>query len=475
MKSQDKLTSSLTPREWRATVSLALVFALRMFGMFSILPVLALYARGLPGGDNQFLIGVALGIDGLAQACLQIPFGLLSDRFGRKRMIYIGLALFALGSFIAASASTIEMIIVGRLVQGTGAISAAVIALLADLTREEHRSTSMAVIGMSIGVTFGVSLVLGPTLNHYIGVPGIFAMTGVLAVLAIGAIRFIVPEPLFSRVHGDAQTVPGQLKAVWKNPELQRLNFGIFSLHAAMRGLFVAVPLLLLNVGGMAPESHWKVYLPILSISFFGVVPAIIIAEKYGRMKPIFCGAVGLLFVSTILMSVLVNNFTGIVIALFLFFVAFNLLEATLPSLVSKIAPAGSKGTAIGVYNTGQFLGLFLGGSIGGFLAQHASYGAVFAFSSGLGIAWFMMAVSMQTPPAVKSRMFHVDVADSSAADELAAALAQLQGVIEAAVSAGEGVAYLKVSLTDWDEDGAMALIEKRNFPRLLEPVSSDA
>lgn len=452
----------LTALEWRATTSLALIFALRMFGMFSILPVLAIYAHGLPGGDNQFLIGVALGIDGLAQACLQIPFGLLSDRFGRKRMIYIGLALFAVGSFMAAAATTIEMIILGRLVQGTGAISAAVIALLADLTREEHRSKSMAVIGMSIGVTFGVSLILGPTLNHLIGVPGIFALTGALALLAMAAVRYIVPDPLASRVHGDAQTIPGQLRAVWKNAELQRLNFGIFSLHAAMRGLFVAVPLLLLNVGGMPVETHWKVYLPVLAISFFGVVPAIIIAEKHGRMKPVFCGAVGLLFISTILMSVLVNHFVGIVIALFLFFVAFNLLEATLPSLVSKIAPAGSKGTAIGVYNTGQFLGLFLGGAIGGFLAQHASYSALFAFSSGLGIAWFMMAISMQTPPAVKTLMFHVDVAGARAADALAAALAKLPGVAEAAVSADEGVAYLKVGLHNWDESAARELIENR-------------
>ncbi len=461
MQSPEKLPTRLTSLEWRATTSLALIFALRMFGMFSILPVLSIYAHGLPGGDNQFLIGVALGIDGLAQACLQILFGLLSDRIGRKRMIYIGLALFALGSFIAAGADNIHMIILGRLVQGTGAISAAVMALLADLTREEHRSTSMAVIGMTIGITFGISLVLGPTLNHYIGVPGIFTLTGVLALCAIVAVRFVVPNPLTTRVHGDAQTIPGQIKAVWKNSELQRLNFGIFSLHAAMRGLFVAVPLLLLNIGGMPLETHWKVYLPILAISFVGVVPAIIVAEKYGRMKPVFCGAVGLLFISTILMSVFVNHFTGIVIALFLFFVAFNLLEATLPSLVSKIAPVGSKGTAIGVYNTGQFLGLFLGGAIGGFLAQHANYGAVFAFSSGLGIAWFMMAISMQTPPAVKTLMFHVDVASAEVADALAGALAQLHGVAEAAVSAEEGTAYLKVSMTDWDAAGARSLLSR--------------
>ena len=459
MNSPEKLTARLTTLEWRATVSLALVFALRMFGMFSILPVLAIYARGLPGGDNQFLIGVALGIDGLAQACLQIPFGLLSDRIGRKRVIYIGLMLFALGSFIAAGATDIHMIILGRLVQGTGAISAAVIALLADSTREEHRATSMAVIGMSIGVTFGASLVIGPALNHIIGVPGIFALTGVLALAAMLVIRFVVPDPLVSRVHGDAQTIPGQIGAVWKNTELQRLNFGIFSLHAALRGLFVAVPLLLLNVGGLSLDQHWKVYLPVMVVSFIGVIPAIIVAEKHGRMKAVFCGAIALLFVATMLMAVLVNHFVGIVIALFLFFLAFNLLEATLPSLVSKIAPSGSKGTAIGVYNSAQFLGLFLGGALGGFLAQHSSYGAVFAFSSGLVVAWFMMAISMETPPAVRTRMFHVNVDDRALAATLALELAALRGVVEATVSHEEGVAYLKVGLHDWDENGARELI----------------
>lgn len=450
---------NLTALEWRATVSLALIFALRMFGMFSILPVLAIYARNLPGGNDQFLIGVALGIDGLAQACLQIPFGLLSDRIGRKRIIYIGFALFALGSFMAAGATNIHTIILGRLVQGTGAVSSAVIALLADLTREEHRARSMAVIGMSIGVTFGAALILAPVLNHWIGVPGIFALTGVLALVAMLVVRFAVPTPLASRVHGDAEIVPGQLGAVWKNSELQRLNFGILSLHATMRGMFVVVPLLLLNVGNMPVETHWKVYLPILVVSFFGVVPAIIAAEKYGRMKPVFCSAVALMFVSTILMSVLVHHFVGIIIALLLFFVAFNLLEATLPSLVSKIAPAGSKGTAIGVYNTGQFLGLFLGGAIGGFLAQHANYGAVFAFSSGLGIAWFFIAISMQSPLQVKTLMFHVDMTSDAEADALAARLAKMRGVTEVAVSAQENVAYLKVSQKEWDEAGVLAAL----------------
>jgi MFS family permease len=453
-------SEKMTPLELRATVALASVFALRMFGMFSILPVLAIYAQSLPGG-TPLLVGIALGIDGLAQAFLQIPFGLLSDRYGRKRMIYIGLILFALGSFVAASADSISIIILGRLIQGTGAIAAAIIALLADVTREEHRSKSMAMIGMSIGVTFGASMVLGPMLSHRIGISGIFALTGVLALAAMAVIRFIVPTPQISRPHADAITAPSQILSILKNTELQRLDFGIFSLHAAMRGLFVVVPLLLLNVGHLPVSEHWKVYLPVMAISFLAVIPAIIIAETRDKMKPVFCSAVGLMVFATLLMTVMVDNFKGIVTALFLFFLAFNLLEATLPSLISKIAPAASKGTAIGVYNSFQFMGLFLGGAVGGFLAQHASYAAVFAFASGLGIVWLLLALSMRKPPAVRTRMFHVGYAlTEQKAQTLSSKLATLDGVIEAVVLANEGVAYLKVSMREWDESHARVMLE---------------
>ena len=453
-------TEHMTPFEKRDTVSLAAIFALRMFGMFSILPVLALYARSLPGGDSPFYIGVALGIDGLAQACLQIPMGLLSDRIGRKKVIYMGLVLFALGSFIAASGHDIYMIIFGRLVQGTGAVAAAIMALVADLTREEHRSKAMGTIGISIGVTFGASMVIGPALNEIIGVSGIFAMTGVLAIAAMAVVRFVVPDPIISRVHADAETVPGQIASVLRNPELQRLNFGIFSLHATMRGMFVVIPLVLVSVGGLAGAQHWKVYLPVMFISFFAVVPAIIIAEKYGRMKPVFVSAVALLFLSTLVMAVFIDSFPGVVTALFMFFLAFNLLEATLPSLISKIAPAGSKGTAMGVYNSFQFLGLFLGGALGGFLAQHVGDSAVFVFAAGLAAAWFMLAASMQAPPAVRTRMFHVDgELDERRGRELSAALSRIDGVAEAIVIAAEGVAYLKIRMGEWDEAGARKLM----------------
>ena len=449
----------MTPLELRATLSLALIFALRMFGMFSILPVLAIYAHSLPGGDKPLLIGIALGIDGLAQAVLQIPFGLLSDRIGRKRVIYAGLLLFALGSFIAAGAQDIYLVILGRLVQGTGAVAAAVIALIADLTREEHRAKSMAVIGMSIGVTFGASMVLGPLLASHIGVSGIFAMTGVLALAALAVVKFVVPDPTVSRVHADAETVPGQIAAVLRNVELQRLNFGIFSLHAAMRGMFVVIPPVLVAIGGLPSAEHWKVYLPVMGISFIAAVPAIIVAEKHGRMKAVFVSAVAVLALATAATAVFIDSFRGVLATLFFFFLAFNLLEATLPSLISKIAPAGSKGTAIGVYNSFQFLGLFMGGAIGGFFAQHVSNAAVFVFAAGLCFAWLLLALSMQPPPAVRTRLIHVGEMGEARAAQLARALAAVEGVVEAVVLATEGVAYLKVRADRWDEAAAQKLI----------------
>jgi MFS family permease len=451
----------MTATERRATLSLSAVFALRMFGMFSILPVLSVHAHSLPGGSSTFLVGVALGIDGLAQACLQIPFGLLSDRIGRKPVIYGGLLVFALGSFIAAEAASIEMVILGRLVQGMGAIAAAVTALVADLTQEENRAKSMAVIGMSIAGAFAASMVLGPILERIIGVPGIFAVTGALGVVAIAIIAFVVPNPEGHRVHADAETVPGQLGSVIRNTELLRLNAGMFMLHATMRGIFIVVPLVLVSVGQLAVADHWKVYLPIVILSFAAVMPAIVLGEAKGQMKAVLAGGVALLLAANGLMAGFMNDFTAVVVALFIYFVTFNLLEAVLPSLVTKIAPVGSRGTAIGVFNTFQFLGLFLGGAFGGFIVQQGGWSAIFIFAAGLAALWLLIVLTMRRPPAVRTRMYHVGEMNESRGRELSAALSHLNGVAEAVVIAAEGVAYLKVKLGDWDEAGALKLITK--------------
>jgi MFS family permease len=448
----------LSPIELRATAGLASIYGLRMLGMFIILPVFAFYAEHLPGGDNYALIGIALGAYGLTQAILQVPFGWLSDRFGRKPVIYAGLILFAIGSFVAASATDIYWVIFGRIIQGSGAISAAVMALAADLTREEHRTKAMAAIGMTIGVTFALSLIIAPALNRLIGVPGIFVMTGVLALLAMVVVYRIIPDPVVSRFHSDTEASPGRFNNVLHDPELLRLDFGVFALHAALMALWLVVPLSLRNAG-LAADYHWQVYLPVLVLSMAMIIPAIIYGEKKAKLKQVFVISVATLLVSQILLAYAFNSLWGTAAALLVFFAAFNLLEATLPSLISKIAPVGAKGTAIGVYSSVQFLGTFVGATVGGYLYEHFGSSALFAFCGGLLALWLMFAATMKAPAAVRTRMYHVEEMDTGAATGLSRQLAALPGVHEALVLASEGVAYLKVDMRGFDEQGVVQLL----------------
>jgi len=444
--------------EKRATVGLAGIYGLRMFGMFIILPVFAFYAEHLPGGGNYTLIGIALGAYGLTQAVLQIPFGWLSDRIGRKPVIYLGLVLFALGSFIAASASDIYLIILGRIVQGAGAISAAVMALAADLTREEHRTKAMAAIGMTIGVTFALSLIAAPALDRLLGVPGIFMMTGILALLAMVVVSRVIPNPVISRFHSDTEASAGRFQSVLHNPQLLRLDFGVFALHAVLMALWLVVPLSLRNAG-LAADSHWKVYFPVLLLSLALIVPAIIYAEKKAKLKPVFVTSIAVLLASQIFLAITSDSLWGTAGALLVFFAAFNLLEATLPSLISKIAPVGAKGTAIGVYSSVQFLGTFIGATAGGYLFEHHGGFALFTFCGTLLALWLMFAFTMKAPAAVRTRMYHVKEMDIGKASGLSSQLAALPGVHEALVLASEGVAYLKVDMTGFDEKGVVQLL----------------
>lgn len=449
----------MSPQERRAAAGLASIYGLRMLGMFLILPVFALYAEHLPGGDNHALVGLALGVYGLTQALLQLPFGMASDRVGRKRVIYFGLVLFALGSFIAAAADDIYMVIVGRTIQGAGAINAAVTALLADLTREEHRTKAMALVGASIGLTFALSLVLGPALYHLISIPGIFAMTGMLALLAIPMMKFVVPDPQHSHFHSDAETTPAGLPEVLRNGELGRLNFGIFALHVVQMAMFVVVPLALRETGGLDANHHWQVYLPVLAISVVFMVPLILYGEKKAKVKPVFVGAVALMLAMQLAFVPAIDHFWGVVTALTLYFTAFNVLEAMLPSLVSKIAPARAKGTAMGVYNTSQALGLFVGGAAGGILSQHFGAAAVFEFGAVLIGIWLVLAYGMKAPPAVKNLMFHISALSAEDARRLEQKLKGVVGVAEASVMADEGVAYLKVDRRRFDEQALRRLL----------------
>lgn len=382
----------MSATEVRASASLASIFALRMLGLFLILPVFAVHARSLPGGQSATLIGIAMGIYGLTQGILQIPVGVMSDRYGRKPVMIAGLVLFALGSFIAAFAHDLTWIIVGRAVQGTGAISAAVTAMIADATRDEHRTKAMAMVGGSIGLTFAGSLVLAPVLYHAIGMGGIFALTGALAVLAIGVVRWVVPD-VAKVVH--EKRVP--FRAVLVDTQLLRLNFGIFVLHLTQMAMFVVVPVMLVESDGLPVSEHWKIYLPVVLASFAVMVPMIIAAERRGHMKGIFVFSVVLMLGVQIAFA-LVSSVAWIIVLLFAFFVAFNVLEATLPSLVSKIAHPSAKGAALGVYNTTQAIGLFAGGALGGWLAKNLGRGAVFESAAVLIAVWIAVALGMRVP-----------------------------------------------------------------------------
>ncbi|MBK8961925.1 MAG: MFS transporter [Candidatus Competibacteraceae bacterium] len=456
MKAGDLMGEGMTADERRAAFWLAGVFSLRMLGLFMILPVFALYAEHLRG-NTPALAGLAIGIYGFSQALFQIPFGFLSDRYGRKRMIYLGLLIFAAGSVVAALADSIYGVILGRALQGGGAVSAAVMALAADLTREEHRIKVMAVIGVTIGISFAASMILGPVLNGWVGVPGIFWLTGLLALLSIAVVRFRVPDPQASRIHRDAEPVASQFGRVLFDGQLLRLNFGIFTLHMLLTATFVAVPLALRDAG-LASDRHWEVYLPALLLSMVVMVPFIIVAEKYRRLKPVFIGAVLILALAEFGLLNLHDTVLEMAVLLLVFFSAFNLLEATLPSLIAKMAPPDAKGTAMGVYSSSQFLGAFAGGALGGWLRGLLGLKGVFAFTTIGALAWLLVAWTMTNPRSLSSYLLNVGALDEVRARRLALRLGEVPGVAEAVVVAAEGVAYLKVDRQALDEPALKAL-----------------
>ncbi|MDS4043126.1 MAG: MFS transporter [Candidatus Competibacter sp.] len=447
----------MTADERRAAFWLAGVFSLRMLGLFMILPVFALYAERLRG-NTPALAGLAIGIYGFSQALFQIPFGFLSDRYGRKRMIYLGLSIFAVGSVVAALADSIWGVILGRALQGGGAVSAAVMALAADLTREEHRIKVMAAIGITIGLSFAASMIVGPVLNGWIGVPGIFWLTGLFALLGVAVVRFLVPDPLASRVHRDAEPVASQFGRVLFDGQLLRLNFGIFTLHLLLTATFVAVPLALRDAG-LPSDRHWEVYLPALVLSMAVMVPFVILAEKYRRLKPVFVGAIAILTLTEFGLLNLHDTVLEASVLLLVFFTGFNLLEATLPSLIAKMAPPDAKGTAMGIYSSSQFLGAFAGGALGGWLRGLYGLKGVFAFATLGALAWLLVAWTMRSPRYLSSYLLNVGALDEVEARLLALRLGQVRGVAEAVVIAAEGVAYLKVDRHALDEVALRELV----------------
>lgn len=443
--------SVMTHSERHVALSLAGIYSLRMLGLFMIFPVFALYARHLDG-TSPMLIGLALGAYGLTQALLQIPFGMLSDRFGRKPVIAVGLFLFAAGSVVAALSHHIVGVIVGRALQGSGAIASAVMALAADLTRDEQRTKVMALIGVSIGLSFAVALVVGPILNSMIGVPGIFWLTSLLALAGIAALLLLVPSPTRSQPHLDAEAVRGQFWTVLADGQLLRLDAGILILHFILTATFVVLPIALRDVAHFPADRHWQIYLGVLAGSVAIMVPFIIVAERRQMMKQVMAGAVLVLALAEFGLGMAYHTVLGIVAALLAFFGAFNILEASLPSLISKLAPADRKGTALGVYSSSQFLGAFLGGSLGGWLYGRYGFEVVFESCAALGAVWLALVVTMRRPRPLSSYILTVGSVDEGQARQLAERLARLKGVAEAVVIREEGVAYLKVDRNLVDE-----------------------
>ena len=435
--------NQMTPQESRATWGLGTVFSLRMLGMFMVLPVLTTYGMALSGA-SEALIGIAIGIYGLAQAIFQIPFGLLSDRIGRKPLIVFGLAIFAFGSVIAAVTDSIWGVILGRALQGSGAIAAAVMALLSDLTREQNRTKAMAFIGISFGITFAIAMVLGPIITHALGLHALFWMIALLALCGIVITLAVVPNASRHVLNRESSMVKGSFTKVLGNSKLLKLNFGIMCLHILLMSSFVVLPRVM-EQAGFPPSDHWKVYLVTMLTSFVAVIPFIIYAEKKRRMKQVFMSCVAVLLLAELVLWSAGGHHLWVIIAgIKLFFLAFNLMEAILPSLISKESPAGYKGTAMGVYSTSQFIGVAIGGSLGGWVFGLAGAGAVFIACAAIALVWFLVSATMQEPPYVSS--LRITLSEQAVQDAaLASRLRAQPGVADVVVVPEERSAYIKI------------------------------
>jgi len=433
----------MSPLERKSLFGLASLYAFRMIGLFMLLPVLSLYADQY-SGSTIILVGFALGIYGLTQSLFQIPLGFLSDRFGRKPIIFIGMLIFFLGSIIAATSETMWGLIAGRALQGAGAVASTIMALLSDLTTEQSRTKAMAVIGASIGVSFAISLIAGPILANLWGISGLFWLTAILSIFALLILFFLVPTPSVLRQNAESQAVPQMFSRLLRNQELLRLNFGIAVLHFSQMAIWISVPLILEQTFNFNREGHWIIYLTVLGFSFICMLPFMLIAEAKQKIKLVFIGAILLLTVGEIILGSGLNNHIIFLLGLFVFFMAFNLLEATLPSLISKLAPAGAKGTAMGIYSTCQFLGAFLGGISGGIITHYFGYSGVFWLAACLTILWVIFAVTMKKPLHFKTLTVQLTSEDTIVAEDY---IPSVPGVCDVVIITEQQLAYFKIDI----------------------------
>lgn len=435
---REKKVSSQPISEMRIVAALASLYVFRMLGLFMVFPVMMLFG-GSYHGATPFLLGLALGGYGLTQALFQVPLGLLSDVWGRKPVIFLGLVIFVLGSVVAATTESIWGLVLGRALQGAGAIAGAVMALVGDLTSEQNRTRAMAVIGVSIGLSFSVAMVVGPMLAAAGGLTAIFWTSACMALVGMAVLYLLVPDPPRGRLHGsDGLAVPKLLRDALRNSDLLRLNAGVFALHFSLTAVFVVVPMVLASTGVKA-EQHWHYYLPVMLLAFALMLPLIFVAERRRKIKPVFIAAIALLLVAEALMAY--SRGLHIWLAgLLIFFTGFNLLEATLPSLVSKMAHAGSKGTAMGLFSTCQFLGAASGGVIGGYCYQRWGFDGVLLVALVVNVCWLLLALGMRPPLYLTSVCVPLDQEL-----ELNGIQRQVPGVVEALWVKEQALLYLKV------------------------------
>ena len=444
--------------EKRAAFSLSLVYSFRMLGLFMILPVFSLYADDF-AGTTPLLTGLAIGIYGLTQGLFQLPFGFLSDRLGRKKIIVAGLLIFCIGSIVAAEADSIYQVIAGRALQGLGAIAAAVMALAADLTREEVRLRVMAFIGMSIGMSFMISMVAGPLLAARYGLSILFWITAGLALAGIAVVVFITPNPQSQGFHRDTQLSLGDVGQILKNKDLLRLDLGVFVLHLVLSATFVVFPLVLRDNLLIDQAVHWKTYLPVFALSVLGMVPLIIVAEKFRKLKSMFLLGIAIVVLAEVGLA-LGNSYDVAFLMLVLFFIGFNFLEASLPSMVARMAPADMKGTAMGLFSSAQFLGAFSGGVIGGLLLARQDYANGFLVLAGLVLVWLLVAAFMKQPKLLASKIVSLKNMGDESVKHFVKQASLIKGVHEISVYAEDQVAYLKVE-KQFDEQPLNALLAK--------------
>ena len=450
--------SGLNRIEKIAAFSLASVFGVRMLGLFMILPVFAIYGEQL-AGYSPIWLGLAIGAYGLTQALLQIPMGMLSDKFGRKPVILAGLVVFLIGSIVAAMSDTIYGVVLGRAIQGMGAIASAILALAADLSREEQRPKVMATIGMFIGLSFTLAMILGPIVADAVGLSGLFWFIGFLTILAMAMIQFMVPNSVNKAPVGDSVALPAQLTRLIRHPQLSRLNCGVFILHMALTACFVTLPKQFV-ASGLALEHHWQIYLPALLGSFCLMVPFMIFAIKKQKEKPMFSAAIALLALALFSLWILPLGIWSLVLSVVLFFTAFNYLEATMPSILSRIAPAGLKGSVMGVYSSSQFLGAFVGGIVGGYIASQYGENTIFLVMAVVALIWLLISFGMKPLKKSKSFSFATNISGEEEAEKMAEQLINMPGVIEATLVHTEAVAYLKVDEKTVDLLAVKALLQ---------------